>query len=174
MIALPIVILLVATLAMGAKNQWARGRTYKSGTGWCFWRWTDVDSKYIVRLHVVKTPWCAVCVHWILTPDAEPYLHDHPVTFLSLILRGWYTEERLVGAFGQLELRRHRWWNFIRARRDDKHCIIRVPSGGATTLCLMGPKRQEWGFTVNGEWVYWKDYYAKQRAEKAAQKETLK
>src|SRR5262245_57492885 len=64
-------------------------RLYRSGTKWCVWRWTDVDSEYITRLHLIKTPWFAICLHWINKPDAEPYLHDHPVSFLSVILRGW-------------------------------------------------------------------------------------
>jgi hypothetical protein len=133
-------------------------RKYKSGTVWCVWRWTDVDSEYIVRLHVVKTPWFAVCLHWINKPDAEPVLHDHPVTFLSVILRGGYYENR------NGRLKRRRWFNFIRASRDDRHRILDV-EGGALTLCFMGPKVREWGFHTSSGWVGWKDYYARQRAE---------
>ena len=72
----------------------APGRKYKSGTGWCVWRWTDVDSEYILRLHVVKTPWFAVCLHWI---RAEP--HDrHRIVFnrkntLTLCFMGPKTRE---------------------------------------------------------------------------------
>ncbi len=129
-------------------------RKYKTGTTWCFWRWTQVDSEYIRRLHLIKTPWFAICLHWLLKPDPEPYLHDHPVMFLSLILRGGYTERRPAG------LVRHRWWNFIRA--TDRHTITRV-APRTLTLALMGPKTREWGFCTPRGWVHWYDYYAKQR-----------
>ena len=128
-------------------------RKYKSGTGWCIWRWTEVDSKHITRLHVIKTPWFAVCLHWLHKPDPEPWDHDHPVSFLSIILRGSYNEVRngvLVG---------RRLFNYIRASRDDVHTITWV-APRTLTLALMGPKTREWGFHTQAGWVYWKDYYA--------------
>jgi hypothetical protein len=136
-------------------------REYKSGTGWCFWRWTFTDSAYITRLHILKTPWFAICLHWLNTPDPEPYSHDHPVTFLSLILRGWYREERRTHG-KPLHVTRHRWFNFIRATPEDCHTIIAM-APNTLTLCFMGPKIREWGFHTNKGWVGWKDYYAKQR-----------
>ncbi len=143
-------------------------RLYKSGTTWCFWRWTDVASEYIVRLHILKTPWFAICLHWINKPDPEPFNHDHPVSFLSLVLRGWYSEERYTAKKG-LHFTCNRWFNFVRATPDDRHTIIRVRHH-TLTLCLMGPKTREWGFHTDDGWVMWKDYYAEQRAERATRK----
>jgi len=137
-------------------------RKYKSGSAWALWRWTEVNSEYIVRLHVVKTPWFSICLHWILKPDPEPDMHDHPVTFLSLILKGGYTEARIRGdgplGDGDGRLETHRFFNFIRASPDDIHKIVSVKSN-TLTLCLMGPKTREWGFHTPTGWVYWKDYY---------------
>lgn len=144
-------------------------RTYKSGSTWCFWRWTFVDTGYITRLHLVKTPWFAVCLHWLNHPDPEPYPHDHPVSFLSLILRGEYTERR--GEEGnswrtfRLGDRRRRWWNFVRA--TDVHSIIMVKRG-TLTLALMGPKVREWGFHTPSGWQSRRDYYAEKNAAEAA------
>lgn len=140
----------------------APGRAYKSGTGWCAWRWTDVDSKYITRLHVVKTPWFAVCLHWINSPDVEPWLHDHPVSFLSCVLRGKYCELRASGD-GDVGHRVHTWFNIIRASKFDRHRIIFVRQN-TLTLCFMGPKTREWGFHMPEGWVHWKEYYARLRA----------
>lgn len=142
-------------------SAWFRTRLYKSGTGWCFWRWTRVDSEYILRLHVVKTPWFAVCLHWIRKPDAEPWLHDHPVSFLSIVLRGKYAELRASG--GDIEHRVHRWFNFVHGGRSDRHRIIFTRSN-TLTLCFMGPKTRDWGFHMPEGWVMWKDYYARLRA----------
>lgn len=148
-------------------KNWFRKRKYKSGTKWCFWRWTDVDSEYITRLHVLKTPWFAICLHWINKPDAEPWLHDHPVSFLSIILRGQYTEFRKLEHIKTWSkfVKTHKWFNFVRAKPEDHHRIVSV-APHTLTLCLMGPKVREWGFHTRDGWVHWKDYYAKQRAER--------
>ena len=133
-------------------------RKYKSGTIWCFWRWTEVDSEYITRLHVVKTPWFAICLHWLNHPDPEPYDHDHPVSFLSIILRGWYKERRNGSNYELI----HRRFNYIRASTDDIHTITYV-APNTLTLCLMGPKTREWGFHTPKGWIGWQDYYKEQR-----------
>lgn len=140
-------------------------RLYKSGTTWCVWRWTEVDSGYITRLHLIKTPWFAVCLRWLNKPDPEPHLHDHPVTFLSLILRGGYAEYRGFGIGSKAERLVHRWYNYVKA--GDRHSIVKVLPG-TLTLAFMGPKVREWGFHTEGGWVTWKDYYTKQRSEKAS------
>ncbi len=150
-------------------------RKYKSGTSWCFWRWTDVRSEYIRRLHILKTPWFAICLHWIMKPDPEPYLHDHPVTFLSLFLRGGYSEARQRPGERAPSNITHHWYNFIRAKSNDRHTITHVKPK-TLTLCFMGRKVREWGYhkpvgsmEIAGErarvyeWIYWKDYEARKR-----------
>ncbi len=156
--------LCVYTATVGGLSNVARQRKYKSGTGWCFWRWTDVDSEYILRLHLIKTPWCAVCLHWIRKPDAEVWLHDHPVSFLSIILRGKYAELRQTLDEHTPRYRVHGWFNFIRASDRDRHRIIFCRKN-TLTLCFMGPKTREWGFHTPRGWIHWKQYYAKKRAE---------
>lgn len=125
-------------------------REYKSGMAWAWWRWTVTPSRYITRLHLVKTPWFALMVHWIHKPDPEPDLHDHPVTFLSLIVRGGYTEELSRG------LVRRRRFNFIRARTH-VHAIRHVEPK-TITFCFVGPKVREWGYHTPAGWVHWKTY----------------
>ncbi|CAB4203506.1 hypothetical protein UFOVP1382_122 [uncultured Caudovirales phage] len=43
---------------------------------------------------VWQTRWFTVRLHHIQRPDADVELHDHPWSFFSLILKGWYEEER--------------------------------------------------------------------------------
>jgi len=129
-----------------------KARKYKSGTTWCFWRWTEVDSKYITRLHIIKTPWFAICLHWLHKPDPEPFHHDHPVSFLSVILWGAYSEIRN----GKFKFRYY--FNYMSASPNDRHTIVSV-SPNTLTLAFMGPKVRDWGFHTDKGWVYWKDYY---------------
>lgn len=155
----------------GGLRNVARSRKYKSGTGWCVWRWTDVQSEYILRLHVIKTPWCAICLHWINKPDEEPWLHDHPVTFLSLILRGGYAEHR-GGYYNTPTFKVHRWFNFVHASEGDAHriCFVRK---NTLTLCFMGPKTRNWGFHMPFGWVGWQEYYARLKAGENMRGNTL-
>lgn len=137
-----------------------RGRKYKSGSRWALWRWTETPSGYITRLHLLMTPFFAICLHWISTPDKEPWLHDHPVSFLSIILRGWYVEKRTEAVCGfrsTPRLRVRKWWNFIRASDLDTHTIV-LTQKRTLTLCFMGPKRRVWGFHTDDGWVDWKTY----------------
>lgn len=146
-----------------------RSRKYKSGSKWVLWRWTETPSDYIRRLHVIMTPWFAICVHWINKPDAELHLHDHPVSFLSLILRGGYKELRTTDKLmyksgprsnhpaSPVEVYTRNWYNKIKASGFDRHRIIEVKPS-TVTLCFMGPKKREWGFHTEEGWVYWKDY----------------
>lgn len=140
-------------------------RMYKTGSSWALWRWSWAPDKFIVRLHLLKTPWFAICLHWINHPDAEPWLHDHPVSFLSVILRGEYTEKRRrYGGkrhTGYIAIERHRWFNWIRASKKDQHCIVSA-APHTLTLCFMGPKVREWGYHTPDGWVYWRDYQKKQ------------
>lgn len=130
-------------------------RQYVSGTAWCVWRWTDVvlgGLTYLVRLHLVKGPRATAMLHWILQPDPQPDPHDHPITFLSIVLRGGYTEWTPRDP-------RHvvRWFNFMKA--TDIHRILSVRPN-TLTLCLAVHHRvsRRWGFHTPDGWVFWKDY----------------
>ena len=147
-------------------------RKYESGTASCFWRWTDVVFEgwtYLVRLHVVKLEWlarrqlvgcspipapvkrgAAVMLHWFHGADPQPDPHDHPVSFLSIVLRGGYVEWRPGNP-----RHRVRWFNFLRA--TDVHRILEVEPG-TVTLVFSGPKVREWGFWTPTGWVGWREY----------------
>lgn len=129
-----------------------------------------MDSEYITRLHLVKTPWFAVCLHWIHKPDPEPHLHDHPVSFLSVVLCGGYDEVRRRQSQYRAHMHRVRRFNVVHASYYDRHTIVTVKPH-TLTLCFMGPKVREWGFHTTTGWVYWKDYYAAQRADRAGKVE---
>jgi hypothetical protein len=44
------------------------------------------------RWRFFSTPWFGVRLHHILRSDADLELHDHPFSFLSIVLAGGYTE----------------------------------------------------------------------------------
>lgn len=133
-------------------------RLYASGAGirWCAFRWSDAQAPYLYRLFLLKTPRFAVCLNWIMCPDAgDP--HDHTSAFLSVMLRGWYDERRKT-AHRPWRHARRRWWNYVSASSADAHRILNVSRGGCLTLCIMGPKVREWGYHTSAGWVHYADY----------------
>lgn len=89
-------------------------------------------------------------LHWIVRPDPQPDPHDHPVTFLSIVLRGGYTEWR-----PEIPLHVVRWFNLIRS--TDVHRITYVKPG-TLTLAIAGPKVRDWGHHTPAGWVDWRTY----------------
>ena len=131
------------------------GREYSSGTRWCLWRWTDVvkdGEAYLTRLHLVQVPWFSVMLHWIRKGDHAPDMHDHPVAFVSFVLRGFYYEG--TGGWGRRCIHR--------LRPNLKHAVdahrIYYAAPGTLTLVFAGPVVRDWGYHTADGWVPWRDY----------------
>jgi hypothetical protein len=130
-------------------------RQYKSGMRWCLWRWTDVvlgGELYLRRLHIFQTPLASLMLHWIQRPDSQSDMHDHPVSFISWMLRGGYTEETPEGT--------RAWprWSMHLMRATDRHRIV-ITGPNTLTLVLAGPVVRSWGFHTSKGWVPWREYH---------------
>lgn len=144
-------------------------RMFKSNMKWALWRWSEVVTGDLARLYLVKTPWGAIAIHWVLGNSQVPWRHDHPASMLTYIWRGWYAEERLVDRFStgfhpnpyRLVDKKNR----ITAALWDTHRIVDVAPGGCVTLVFEGPKIREWGFHTPAGWVHWKEFYDKQTTQ---------
>lgn len=131
------------------------------GPGWALLSWLDVPSKvhpgevYLRRLRVVNTPWFGVYVHWIYEEDSDRFHHDHPWGFVSLVLRGGYTEE-FYASFGAHWVRRvWRRGSLHWMRRSEAHRIVALSGQPTVTLVVTGPRRQVWGFWTPDGKVPW-------------------
>lgn len=101
----------------------------------------DVD--YLVRWRLVQTPWGSLYLHRMNTPDSRPTFHDHPWAFCSIVLRGGYWEQRLLG---DKTVRRRCVRRVNVMRRDDAHYVeslLRVPTW---TFLFVGARRRTWGY----------------------------
>lgn len=120
-----------------------------------------------------------VLLHRIDAPDPGMDLHDHPWPFVTIVLRGGYTDEaadarhaceraadaetveRAMGARpGEMTRGERRVW-----RRWSVHTMPlvlghRIVSAqpGTVTLVLRRPKVRTWGFYTPEGWVSWEDY----------------
>lgn len=99
----------------------------------------------------------SVRIHHIMRADLDRHLHDHPWNARTIVLRGWYTEER-PASDGTRDL-------FCRSRGytgrllyGQYHRIASVSTGGVWTLFWSWKKRGTWGFDVDGVKVPWRTY----------------
>lgn len=113
-------------------------------------------DNYMTRWRVISTPWLGLYVHRIDQPDPRPTLHDHPWPFITLILKGAYTENfgsraRADDTTGPIVLslpRTWRRWTVHRMRKTDPHTITVVHRSPTWTLVLVGRRHPEpsWGY----------------------------
>jgi hypothetical protein len=101
---------------------------------------------YLIRWRIIQTPFFSLYLHKFLAGDSDPYVHDHPWTFLSIILRGGYTEVRRNNHTRRLHKRHIRHVNLM--RRDDAHYIERLDRVPSWSLLFVGRRRRTWGFYV--------------------------
>lgn len=131
-------------------------QTAVTGKRFSFFRRFDIvapdGSVYLRRWYLVSTPWFGVYLHHIVQPDPDRDLHDHPWDFVSVVLRGGYTEE--------LPRCRTRHWpagTMHRMRAEDMHRIC-YGAPSTWTLLLVGRRRREWGFQTAHRWMPWREY----------------
>ena|SRR5689334_5827737 len=113
------------------------------GPRWSFMRRKiigDGHTIYMKRLYILATPWFGFMFHRLYRPDQQRDLHDHPWSFLSIILRGFYRENTPEG------IQERRWFNWKSA--EDRHSIRFVSRIPVWTFVITGPRRRKWGFWV--------------------------
>lgn len=121
-------------------------------------------------------PWLpSVRIHHIIRPDVDRHLHDHPWNARTIVLSGWYVEERPVSACDASDIANH--GGFLKPADDgvrielyrnrgytgrllfgEYHRISRVSPGGVYTMFITWRKRGTWGFLVDGKKVPWREY----------------
>ncbi len=120
-----------------------------------------------------RWPWLpfSARIHHIMRADQDRDLHDHPWNARTIILDGWYTEQRLVEDGSPLhqaiapppgaevtELIHREAGTSARLRHGEYHRIDEVSPGGVYTLFITSRYRGTWGFLVDGVKVPWRQY----------------
>lgn len=118
---------------------------------------------YLKRLRIIQTPFFGVYLHDILSPDSDRVPHSHPWSFVSLVLRGGYLEHVYFPGGPVLG----KSYGLFR----DRFRAHVFPSGGGQvhridavlpktkTLVVVGRRRDDWGFFVDGiGLVPWRTY----------------
>lgn len=124
----------------------------------------DDGSAYLFRRQILRTPWLRVFIHDIHEPDHDRHVHDHPWSFLSVILAGGYTElfdPDPTDAAAVVTTRRWRPGSVHLMSHRSAHRII-CAEPNLRTLVIAGPRRRSWGFHTEAGFVGWRAYHAEQ------------
>jgi hypothetical protein len=103
-------------------------------------RWVFNFLLFSIRIH-----------HWYYSDDSR-YFHDHPWWFVTLVLKGGYTD---VSPTKNDTLT---FWS-IRWRSAYHRHYVAVNKGGCWTVMLTGPALRQWGFWVKGKFLRSAKYF---------------
>lgn len=101
-------------------------------------------------------PW-NIRLHHIMREDLDRHLHSHPWSARTLIIKGYYIEER----DGQLEVVMP--GDTKRLSYGEYHRIAHVSREGVWTIFITGRKQGGWNFMVDGAEVPSAEYLERQR-----------
>lgn len=134
----------------------------------------DPTCPYLIRWAINFGPLGSIRLHHWVRSDDKRFRHDHPADFITLVLKGSYTdlcdgEGRHPALYGRCGTCHNRSGTIcdlcgngmrnermtpgkIRRRPAEHQHIVSVDPGGCWTLLYFFPKRRDWGF-----WVQRKD-----------------
>lgn len=129
--------------------------------GWVFNPYPGGSGPDAYKARIPYLP--SLRIHHIVAPDWGRDKHNHPWRARTIILRGWYCEDRLN------RNPRCLWWgkgDTYELTRYDFHRLYAVRSGGTYTLFITfpwehpEPEQQVWGFlNQSGEFIIHSDYH---------------
>lgn len=107
---------------------------------------------YLIRYSLFSCPWFAIKIHKILMSD-DDCMHDHPWSFLSIILKGRYyewtpTQGGWCFSAGNILWRPQPWIHRLQLNDGET----------ATTLVITFKKVRVWGFHTASGWKPWYEY----------------
>ena len=103
-------------------------------------RWAINFGLFSLRIH-----------HWHSSDDHR-YYHDHPWWFVTLVLKGSYTDVSDGGREAMTP-------GSIRYRPALHRHTVEVADGGCWTVLLTGKVVRRWGFWVNGKFKKTNKYF---------------
>lgn len=101
--------------------------------------WKEIGEEF-TRYVILKTPWFQILLHRLWSPNWHPSAHNHPWSFVTIILRGGYIERVPKGW--------SRWRGPGSLLYRPAEFAHNVATGGSVcwSLVITGPKRRQWQF----------------------------
>jgi hypothetical protein len=116
------------------------------------------ENPLIVRWTLFRLPRFGIFLHKFCRSDHDRALHCHPWTFISIILRGGYSEiYQLPDAIHPCEDWRGPG-SILYRPAEWKHRVVLAAGKASWNLILVGRRRRKWGFWPNGQFCWWRKY----------------
>src|SRR5579872_5760324 len=107
--------------------------------------WTEIGERF-TRFTLLKTRWFNVYLHKLWAPDWHPECHDHPWSFLAIILAGGYWEQTSSACVWR------RPGSVLYRPAEFTHNVVTRDAFGFPhinwSIVITGPKRRSWSFKV--------------------------
>lgn len=100
------------------------------------YRWVLILFGFSIRVH-----------HWLRSDDKR-HMHNHPWNFVTIVLKGSYTDVSKAARPDYPDIRETLTAGCIKFRRATHAHYVDVPASGAWTLLITGRKKQNWGFRI--------------------------
>lgn len=124
------------------------------------------EPPYLIRYSLFSCPWFAIKLHRILLSD-DDCMHDHPWSFISIILSGGYFEHTpnpmAIPCPGSALYPNYpsklKWYGPGRILWRPAPSIHRLQVlKPATTLVISFKKKRQWGFWTPSGWKVWYEF----------------
>ena len=127
------------------------------------------DDPLLVRYIIFRCPAFGVFIHHMYRSDYDRAIHNHPWQFVSVVLKGGYTEihdQTIDGSQtsithkpGSVLVRPAEWRHrfclpIIREMATDGMVVYQK----SITLVIVGRRTQKWGFFTDRGWCWWRKY----------------
>jgi hypothetical protein len=119
----------------------------------------EMCPTYLYRWTLLKLGSYGIYLHHFVGDDWSHDLHDHPKRFVSIGLKGRYTEETPSGT---REFRAP-WIRSFPA--EHIHRISLRPGEDCWTLVFVLKNVRKWGFWHRGSWIPWRTYVGSEKAQ---------
>lgn len=108
---------------------------------------SDLIANGYMRRWVIATPWFGLRLHNILRSDSDEHYHDHPMSFVSVILRGGYVE------YTPKEAPRTCTPGSVVVRNAADLHYLKLIGRSAWTFLITTRYFREWGFQTEDGWI---------------------
>lgn len=124
----------------------------------------DGRTPLLIRWVLFRVPAFGIFLHKLCRSDYDRALHNHPWSFISIVLKGGYFEvhdhtvDREQKKFwrgpGEVMLRPAEWRHRVEIGRDP----YTRQTKPAWTLVFVGRRVQRWGFFLPDGWCWWRKH----------------
>lgn len=149
---------------------WKEGGPGAQGSPWRFLERRFVVSALdkpgenrFIRYRIFQTPWFGLYVHRFDNADYRTF-HDHPWSFVSIIVRGGYVEATphnnalVVSAEPYTDYKIIRAGSINHKKATELHYIADLLRKPTWTIMLTGKRERVWGFVDENGWTRFDEY----------------